>query len=43
MASMIVQSNWQKDAKKIIYDFMSRAMFVETYSEFYAMKRLGFD
>ena len=43
MASMIVQSNWQKDARRMIYDFMCRGIFVETYSEFQRVSRLDFD
>ena len=40
---MIVQKNWQKDARTWIHDFMYMAMFRMTYSEFGDVSRLGFD
>ena len=40
---MIVQKNWQKDVRRWTHDFMCRAMFKNTYSEFGAASRLDFD
>ena len=34
---------WQKDARTWIHDFICRAMFKNTYSEFGAASRLDFD
>ena len=42
MASMNVQENWQKDARMMSYVFMYKGVFVMTYSEFQAMRRLDF-
>ena len=40
---MNMQLFGQKDARIRGLDFMFRAWFVDTYSEFQAMRRLGFD
>ena len=40
---MMVQVNWQKDARKTIYDAMSRVVFKNAYSAFGAALRLDFD
>ena len=43
MVGMNMQEIWHKDAEKLSYDSICRAMFMETYNALWEMKRLPFD